>query len=34
VTQQPSDVNIPNVEGLKETIDAFKESLIVIEEAA
>jgi len=34
VAQQPSHVNIPSVERLKETIDAFKESLVATEEAA
>ena len=34
VAQQSSDVNIPSVEGLKETIDAFKKSLVVTEDAA
>jgi len=34
IAQKPSGVNIPSMEGLKETIDAFKESLVVTEDAA
>ena len=34
VAQQPSEVNLPNKERLKETIEAFKESLVVTEDAA